>query len=148
VAHPKAAGQASSRSARAVAAIAVLVGLLAGVLATGAPATAHAVSFAGADLVRLLRAMALLKSVMAAAAIGAVFWRLGAPAGAARLTAYAASLGAMAAGPGLIWGMAHVAAGAMLLHGGLAATVLLLWRDPATGDLLAALIARRRAAIR
>jgi hypothetical protein len=41
--------------------------------------------------------------------------------------------------------MAHVAAGAVLLHAGLLATVVLLWRDPAVGQRLASLVAARRA---
>jgi hypothetical protein len=54
----------------------------------------------------------------------------------------------MAAGPVLIWDMAHVGIGAALLHGGLLAMVLLLWRDAAVGARLSAIIATRRAALR
>ena len=36
------------------------------------------------------------------------------------------------------------AAGALLLHGGLAAAVLLLWRDPATSMLLSDALQKRR----
>jgi hypothetical protein len=42
--------------------------------------------------------------------------------------------------------MVHIIAGAILLHGGLLLAVLLLWRDPAIGTQLTALINRRRAA--
>jgi hypothetical protein len=41
--------------------------------------------------------------------------------------------------------MAHVAAGAVLLHTGLLASVLLLWRDPAWDRQWAALLNARRA---
>jgi hypothetical protein len=41
--------------------------------------------------------------------------------------------------------MAHVATGAALLHAGLFATIVLLWRDPAVGARLASLVAARRA---
>jgi hypothetical protein len=92
--------------------------------------------------------MAVLKAVMAAGAAGAVLWRLGSPVTLPWQAAYATACAAMAAGPGLICGMAHVAIGAALLHGGLLATVLLLWRDPAVGARLSAIVAARRAALR
>jgi hypothetical protein len=97
------------------------------------------------DLTHLLRAMALIKSVMAVAAAGAVLWRLALPVTPARLAIYALACAAMAGGPGLIWDMAHVGAGALLLHAGLLATILLLWRDPAVSRRLAELVAARRA---
>jgi hypothetical protein len=53
----------------------------------------------------------------------------------------------MAAGPGLIWQMAYVRTGALLLHAGLFAALILLWRDPAMGARLGAMVAARRAAI-
>lgn len=53
----------------------------------------------------------------------------------------------MMAGPGLIWGLAHIGLGALLLHAGLAATLILLWCDPQVGTRLATLVAMHRAAI-
>jgi hypothetical protein len=106
------------------------------------------VAEAGPDLTRLLRAMAGIKMLLAGLAGVAVYWRLGAATGALRLAGYAAACGAMAAGPALIWDMAHVGAGALLLHGGLLATILLLWRDPGTAAVLERAIATRRAALR
>jgi hypothetical protein len=44
--------------------------------------------------------------------------------------------------------MAHVGLGAVLLHGGLLAAILLLWRDKVTGMRLQAVITARRAALR
>jgi hypothetical protein len=122
----------------------VAAAFVAGFLVTDSTASAHAVGMAGADLTRLLRAMAALKLLFVGGAVGAVIWRAGAPVTAARAALYAASCGAMAMGPGLIWGMAHVGAGALLLHGGLLCTALLLWRDPAVGQGLAELVVRRR----
>jgi len=103
-----------------------------------AMATAAAAGFAltapatGADpaLTRLLRAMAVIKILFAAGAGATLYWRLASPVAPWRLAAYATAAAAMAAGPGLIWNMSHIAAGAALLHGGLLATILLLWRDP------------------
>jgi hypothetical protein len=134
--------------ARGILAAAILAAVAAGLVATGADATSQAVAQAGADLSRLLRAMAALKALMAVAAAGAVLWRLGVPVTLPWLSAYAAGCAAMAAGPGIIWGMAHVGLGAVLLHGGLLATVLLLWRDPALSARLSAIVAARRAALR
>ena len=54
----------------------------------------------------------------------------------------------MAAGPVLIFEMAQIRLGALLLHAGLLAAALLLWRDPAVSARLGALVARRRAIVR
>lgn len=110
--------------------------------------SAEAVAGAGQDLTRLLRLMALIKAGLALGALGGIVWRLGVPVTLPRLVALGAAGAAMAAGPGLIWGMAHVGLGALLLHGGLAASVVLLWRDPAVAARLATLLARRRAVLR
>ena len=130
--------------ARSVVLVVALAALAAGFLATDAGASAQAVAAAGPDLTRLLRAMAGLKALMAAGATVAVIWRFGSPASSGWLALYAAALFGMAAGPGLIWDMAHVRTGALLLHGGLLATILLLWRDPVVGARLGAAVARRR----
>jgi hypothetical protein len=148
--HPVREGSAARRPVQAPAArlcliLAVAAGAGAGFAATGQGAAAHAIAAAGPDLTRLLRAMAVIKVLLAGLAGAAVFWRLGGPVGLARLAAYAAASFAMAAGPGLIWGMCHFGAGALLLHGGLLATILLLWRDPATARLLDGAILKRRA---
>ena len=132
---------------RAVLLGALLGGAAAGLLITAAPAQEAAVATAGADLTRLLRAMAAIKALMAAAAVAAVFWRAAVPMGVARLGACAAACAAMAAGPGLIWTMAHVGLGALLLHGGLVAAIVLLWRDPAVSARLAEIVKARRAAL-
>jgi hypothetical protein len=134
--------------ARVVLAVAILAAAGGAVLATGPEAAARAVADSGADLTRLLRAMAVLKAFMAAGLVAAVAWRLGAAVALPWLAAYAAAAAAMAAGPVLIWDMAHVGLGAVLLHGGLLAAVLLLWRDPVVGARLSAIVAARRAALR
>ena len=85
----------------------------------------------------------LLKAAMAAAAIGAVLWRLGWPVSPVRFGLYALAGAAMVAGPGLIWTMAHVGLGALLMHAGLAAILVLLWRDPTVGDALHDMVKRR-----
>jgi len=121
----------------------VAMALAAGFLATNAPASALAVRYDGAALTRLVRFMAVVKAGLAFAAAGAVIWRLGVPARWPGLLAYAVSCGGMAAGPGLIWGMVHVGWGAALLHGGLLASVVLLWRDKAVAARLEAVVKSR-----
>jgi hypothetical protein len=128
--------------------VALLAGAATGFLATSATATAHAVTVSGADFARLLRAMALIKCAMALAAAAGILWRLSTPASLPWLGAYVVGCFAMAAGPGLIWGMVHVGAGALLLHAGLLASLVLIWRDPAVALRLDGMIQRRRAALR
>ncbi len=132
----------------AVLAGAVVGGVVVAAVATSPAEAGLAVQAAGPELTRLLRAMAGLKLLFAAGLLAATAWRLEAPAPAWRLAAYAAAASAMAAGPMLIWDMAHLRLGALLLHGGLLAGVLLLWRDPAMGRRLADTIAARRAILR
>jgi len=121
---------------------------LAGVLMTDADQTARAIAAAGSDWANLLRAMAGLKLLFALSATAAVWWRLGFAVSPLRFAAYAAAGAATWVGPGLIWGLVQVGAGAALLHGGLVATSVLLWRDPAVSARLADAVARRRRAIR
>jgi hypothetical protein len=124
--------------------LAVAVATVAGLARCGTDASAHAVLQAGADLTRLLRAMAGLKALMAAGALAAVWWRLGAAASLPWIAGYALAGAAMAAGPGLIASMVYVRSGALLLHAGLFATLVMLWRDPAMGMRLHEAIMRRR----
>ena len=133
---------------RGLALVAIAGAALAGFLATDHASAAHAISRDGPELTRLLRSMALLKLLMAAAATAGVLWRLGSAAGPFWLAAYATAGVAMWMGPGLIWDMAHLKLGALLLHGGLFGSLVLLWRDPMVGERLAAIIAARREALR
>jgi hypothetical protein len=122
----------------------MVAALIAGFLVTGTGAENLAIGRDGADLTRLLRFMAAIKGVIAIAASAAVLWRLGAVISPPWFVAYAVTCAAMAAGPGLIWSMSHVALGALLLHGGLFATIILFWRDPAVAARLADMVAVRR----
>jgi hypothetical protein len=133
--------------------LALLTTLLAAVvltafLAWNPQASALAAQHDGAAMTRLMRFMAGLKALRAAAAVAAVLWRLGVAASAGWFGAYALGCAAMAAGPVLIWGLVHVGLGALLLHGGLLAVILLLWRDPAVAQLLEGVLTRRVTAAR
>ena len=129
------------RSALAVAvALAIVVAFVAGHEA----ASTRAVEIAGPELTRLLRFMAVLKGVCAAGAVSLVWWRSGYPATLPAATSYVAACLLMAAAPGLIWSMSHVALGAVLFHAGLALLLVVCWTDRAsTEDLLAGLGAGR-----
>lgn len=144
VAHPIVTAAGSARGRRAVIALALLAGGIGG-LALGAHADVPA---SEVELTQLLRAMAVLKLFFVAAAAGAIFWRLQAPVAWPRLGAYALVCAAMAAGPGMIWYMAHLGPASLLLHGGVALSVLLLWQDQTVATLLEDAIQRRRVAIR
>jgi len=124
-----------------------VIALTAGFLATSPAQTAYIIKMDGESLTRLMRAMAVIKLTFAGLAFAAIIWRLAAPITAGWLAGYAIATTGMAAGPGLIWGMVHIIAGAALLHGGLLLAVVLLWRDPAIGTRLAAIIQARRASI-
>jgi hypothetical protein len=120
----------------------VALGAVVGFAVTGEPAVSQAVADAGAELTRLLRAMALIKVVLAAGAVWLIDWRLRFPVQPRLAAGYMAGAAVMAVGPGLIWGMAHVALGALLLHGAGALLLVLFWRDP--GSPAMAWAARRR----
>lgn len=136
------------RAARALLLLCLAAATTAGFVVTRGDASASAVAAAGEDLTRLLRGMALLKALLGLGAVAGVYWRLGAPVSRARFALYALACAALASGPGLIWGLTNVSAGAILLHGGLLATVVMVWRDPAVAARLSAILAARRAQLR
>ena len=63
-------------------------------------------------------------------------WRLRYPVRPALAAGYLVSLGAMAAGPGLIWSMAHVVLGAVVLHASLLAYAVMFLRDEGSPAML------------
>lgn len=121
----------------------LLVAGAAGFLVTPAPVAQRAVAEAGAELTQLLRMMALVKLLLVAGAVWLVDWRLHFPASKTLTAAYLAGLALAAAGPGLIWGMAHVALGAVLLHAGLILVGVAVWRDPGSPAMLRGRLFRR-----
>jgi hypothetical protein len=136
---------AAALQRRAVFLMFAAAGFGAGFLITGQAAAANAASLAGEDLTRLLRGMAAIKAAIILPAIATIVWRLGTPATSALFAAYTASAAAMTLSIGLIWHMAHVGPGALLMHAGLIGTLVLLFRDKAVGERLAsALKARAR----
>jgi hypothetical protein len=83
------------------------------------------------ELALLLRFMAVVKAGMAVGAAAAVAWRMRQPVRFVPAMAYVAAISSMAAGAGLIWQLGHVAAGAVLVHGGLVALAVSAWVDRA-----------------
>jgi len=141
---PSREGVASPLIARTLLVAVIGVAFAGGLIATPSTDTATLIASDGGAWANLLRAMAALKMLFAAAASAAVLWRLGAPISPRRWSGYALAAAATWAGPGLIWGLAQIPLGAALLHGGLIATVVLLWRDPATRARLSEVVALRR----
>ena len=137
--------RASARPRRASLLLIVAAAAIASFFVTSPTAEAQAVARSGPELAHLLRAMAGIKAIAAVALVAVTYWRLAAPVGRTRFAVYALACAAMAAGPGLIWGMDHVKLGALFLHGGLIVVALMLWRDPAMGTRIQSEIARRRA---
>lgn len=84
---------------------------------------------AGSDLLVLMRFMAGVKAAMALGAVALVWWRMGAPVGRGAAAAYVVAAAVMAVGPGLIWDMRHIALGAVAVHGGLSALLVVGWLD-------------------
>ena len=91
-------------------------------------------SAADPELLVLLRFMAVVKAAMAMVAMALVAWRLNGPVRPATALIYVAAVSSMAAGAGLIWQLEHVAAGAVMVHGGLVAAAVLAWFDRAGWD--------------
>lgn len=122
----------------------IAVAVIAGSFANPSQASHLAMVNDGAALTRLMRFIAVIKAGMAVVVSAVVLWRLGAAITLPWFIGYSSSCAAMAVGPGLIWGMASIGLGALLLHGGLLISILLVWRDPAVGVLLANTVAARR----
>ncbi len=100
---------------------------------------------AGSDLLVLMRFMAVVKAAMALGAVALVWWRMGAPVGRGAAAAYVMAAAVMAVGPGLIWDMRHIALGAVAVHGGLSALLVVGWLDRAGwNSLVGEAVARRR----
>lgn len=124
--------------------IAVALAAVAGIVAGQDAASAHAVQVAGPDLTRLLRLMAAVKAAMALGATWLAWWRLGYPASLRVAAACIVACALMAAGPGLIWSMTHVALGAVLVHAGLLLMLILSWADRAGVKEMVAGVGRTR----
>jgi hypothetical protein len=82
-----------------------------------------------AELVPLLRFMAVLKVGMAAGAAALVQWRLQGDAGPGLRWSLLGATALMMAAPGLIWQLNHIVLGALLFHAGLVVFLVAAARD-------------------
>lgn len=138
---PSAAGTAQVRLVFLAASV---LALTAGFVLMETEASARAVTDAGPDLVRLVRSMALIKLAVVAAAVWLGQWRLSLPVSVPRAVAYIGAAALMCAGPGVMWNMEQIGAGAVMLHGGLIALIVIGWGDQALGQALSRRIPTRR----
>jgi hypothetical protein len=106
----------------------------------GAGAASAAVGAAGsalpadADLVLLVRFMAVVKAMMAMAAAGLVWWRLGSGIGTGLAAGYIAAVTLMATSPGVVWSMTSPTLASALFHSGLLFGLALAARDGFTAS--------------
>lgn len=82
-----------------------------------------------ADLVRLLRMMAVLKGVIALVSVGVVWWRFSLPVLPRTAVAYLIGAWLMAGASVVMWQLTYLMAGAVVFHMGLALGLLTAWRD-------------------
>jgi hypothetical protein len=80
-------------------------------------------------LARLLRGMALIKGIIAIAAVGAVFWRLAWPVSRAVSVTYLVSSWALAGSTMLIWQLSYIVPAALLFHAAALSLLLVSWRE-------------------
>jgi hypothetical protein len=89
---------------------------------------------ADADLVLLVRFMAVVKAMMALAAAGLVWWRLGSGIGTGLAAGYIAAVTLMATSPGVVWSMTSPILASALFHSGLLFALALAARDGFTAS--------------
>jgi hypothetical protein len=92
-------------------------------------ASARAAGDVGAELERLLRAMVVIKALLAAGAIGLIDWRFRSPASMVVALAYGAAASLIAAAPAVMWHLTHLVVGAVLFHVGVGLLLVIAWRD-------------------
>jgi hypothetical protein len=79
-------------------------------------------------LARLLRGMALIKGMIAIAAVSAVFWRLARPLSKAASATYLIASWALAGSTLLIWQLSYIVPAALLFHAAALSLLLVSWR--------------------
>jgi hypothetical protein len=94
-----------------------------------APALGAAPAALDAELARLLRAMAVIKGVLAALGVGALAWRVRRPVSPLLGAAYVAGAWVAAGATAAMWSLVALGAVAVVLHGAGALLLLLAWRD-------------------
>lgn len=108
----------------------LIVGVLVSIALAQAVAATPATPGVDADLLRLMRGMALIKGAFAAIAAVVCYWRLARPMPAWRASAYVGGTWVMAAGAVAIWHMRDLAVASIGLHAALFGLVFLALADP------------------
>jgi hypothetical protein len=80
-------------------------------------------------LAHLLRGMAVIKSMIVLAAVGAVWWRLGWAVSRPVAVAYVAGCAALAGSTMLIWQLTSIPLAAVVFHGAALGMVIVGWRE-------------------
>ncbi len=80
-------------------------------------------------LARLLRGMALIKSAMVLAAVGAVVWRFGFPVAKPVAVVYIVGCCVLAGSTTLIWQLTLIPLAAILFHAAALGMLIVGWRD-------------------
>jgi hypothetical protein len=80
-------------------------------------------------LARLLRGMAVIKGMIAIAAVGAVFWRLGWRVSKAGAAAYLVSSWALTGSTMIIWQLSFIVPAALVFHAAALSMLLVSWRE-------------------
>jgi hypothetical protein len=80
-------------------------------------------------LARLLRGMALIKGMIAIAAVGAVFWRLAWPVSKIGAATYLISSWALAGATMLVWQLSYIVPAALVFHAAALSLLLISWRE-------------------
>jgi hypothetical protein len=80
-------------------------------------------------LAHLLRAMAVIKGMVALAALGAVLWRFGWPVSKPVSFGYVAGSSVLAGSTMLIWQLSYIPLAAVLFHAAAACMLIIGWRE-------------------
>jgi hypothetical protein len=109
---------------------ALLVGGAALAVATAAM-TGDPTAYLSADpaLGTLLRGMAVIKALLAAAAVAALLWRFARPIGRPVAALYLAGTWCMAAASMLVWRLSHIGIGALVFHAGELTLLFVAWHE-------------------
>ncbi len=83
------------------------------------------------DLVTLLRGMAAIKTLLVAAAMALLAWRLGRPVTTRIATAYVTGASFVAGATAMIWQLSSIVPASAVFHAGLLTLLVAAWRDEA-----------------
>jgi hypothetical protein len=92
-------------------------------------AASRAAFTASSTGVPLLRGMAVIKGMIAIAAVGAVFWRMGWRVSRAGAAAYLVASWALTGSTMIIWQLSFIVPAALVFHAAALSMLLISWRE-------------------